>query len=305
MKEGDSCLDPKCYETKVKTVIHVRVEELKKTQDSAPLLTHYYVPQKGQPAGTLGTRDYELVDKRRSCESAIVGVMQDGMQIGQKVRVCLDKKCEVHRSGGNRYGGPGTAADQEKRRKEAAKERRDGEIRIRTARAVVDHVLSSKLLDEDVDIEDAIDVADYAFERMDHAQDGRLAKVLGWDKKVMGCRVKDRREMLAGMGIRKALSFAVLASIAGDLTVQHSYGPSRPDRLTKLAERHDVNVASIAAIVDAEIKAKAKPATKKAAPVKKAQRAPVKKLSAEARKRINEAMKKRWAERRKKAGAKS
>jgi len=310
VKEGDCCLDAKCYGVKVQTVIHVRVEELKKTQKNVPLLSETYQAQKGQPAGTIGSKDYELASKPyRTCEAAIFGIMVDGTRIGQKTKVCLDKKCEAHGGGSSgriEYDSPQAKAA---RAKEASKLKRDGEIRLRTASSIVTAVLSSKLLNDDINVDDAIDLADYAFNRMDHAQDGRLAKVLGWDKKVMGYRSKDRRDMLSGMGMRQAISVAVLATVASDLTVQHSYGPSRPNLLNELAARHGVDVGTITSNVDAEIRAKAekkagKPKVKAKAPVAKsvAKKSAVKKLSAEGRKKIAAAMKKRWAARKKASG---
>jgi hypothetical protein len=303
VQEGDSCLDSKCYGVKVQTVIHVRVEELKKTQKAVPLLTDSYQAQKGQPAGTIGTQGYQLAS--RPCDSALFGLMLDGKRVGQKVRVCIDKKCVTHHGGGNRFGGPGTAADQAKRKKEAAKQRRDTEVRMRTATAIVTAVLASKLGDDDVNIDDAIDVADYAFNRIDHANDGRLAKALGWDKKVMGYKSKDRRDMLSGMGIRKALSLAVLATVAGDMTAGHTWGDTKASALNAVAARNDVDVKSIEAAVDAETAAKLKPKVKPVAkkPIaKKVAKSPVKKLAPEARKRIAAAIKRRWATRKKASG---
>jgi ParB family chromosome partitioning protein len=310
VKEGDSCLDSKCYQIKVQTTIHVRVEELKKTQATVPLLTEHYQAQKGQPTGTIGHQAYQLAPK--PCESAVFGIFLDGQRVGQKVRVCLDKKCVTHHGGGNRFGGPGTAAEQAARKKEAAKLKRDGEIRLRTASAIVSAVQSSKLGDDDINIDDVIDLADYAFHRMDHAQDGRLAKVLGWDKKVMGYKSQDRRDMLSGMGTRKAITLAVLATVASDLTVQHTYGPSRPNLLNELAKRHGVDAKVIASNVDAEIQAKAEKkgvtaAKKKTAVAKKsvkkaAKKKGPKKLSPEGRKRIAEAIKRRWSARKKATG---
>jgi len=306
VKEGDACLDAACYQAKVKTVIHVRIEELKKTQASVPLLTESYQAQKGSPAGTLGNGAYAAVGKL-VCESALFGILIDGNRCGQKLKVCLDKKCVTHHGGGNRFGGPGTAADQAKRKKEAVKLRRDMEVRARTASSIVVAVERSKLADDDINIDDAIDLADYAFHRMDHAQDGRLAKILGWDKKkAMGYKSQERRDMLSGMGMRRAISIAVLATVASDLTVQHTYGPTRPNLLDELAARHGVDVKVIEANVDAEIKAKLekkggkaepKPAAKKPAAKKGVKSKPVN-LSAEGRKKIAAAMKKRWAERR-------
>lgn len=314
VKEGDSCLDSKCYGVKVQTVIHVRLEELKKTQEKTPLVSSHYTVPKGSPAGTIGDNAYrEIRNKKDSCESAIFGVLVDGPKVGQKLKICIDPKCRTHHAtGGNRFGGPGMAGDQEARRKQAAKDRRDGEIRIRTAKAIVDSIQASKLQDDDINVEDVIDLADYAFKRMDGAQVGRLSKVLGWPKELLGWKSKDRRDALAAMGSRKAMALAVLATIAGDLTVQHTYGPSRPELLKQIAERNDVDMAAIAAAVDAEIKAKAKPKAKKATPPAKknvpaaakpkGKRAPVKKLSAESRKRIAAAMAKRWAKPRKEGG---
>jgi ParB/RepB/Spo0J family partition protein len=299
VREGDSCLDAKCYGVKVQTVIHVRVEDLKKSQEKVPLLSSHYSLPKGSPAGTIGSASYQQIySKKDSCENAIYGVLVDGDKIGQKLKICIDPKCKTHRSGGNRFGGPGMAGDQEARRKAKAKERREGEIRVRMAKAIVNQIHSSNLSDEDVNIEDAIDLADYAFHRMDHAQDGRLAAVLGWPKTWMGYQSKDRRDALAGMGTRKALALAVLATVASDLTVAHTWGPSRPDHLKQIADRHDVDVPTITAAVDAELKAKIKPAKKvvaKKATRAKGKKAERKKLSPEARKRIAAAMKKRWA----------
>jgi ParB family transcriptional regulator, chromosome partitioning protein len=302
VKEGDSCLDAKCYQAKVKTVIHIRVEELKKTQKSVPLLTDSWQADKSKPAGTIGRQGYELAT--RPCDSSLFGLMLDGNRVGQKVRICTEKKCVTHHGGGNRFGGPGTAADQAKRKAEAAKQRRDTEVRMRTATAIVAAILGSKLLDDDVNIDDAIDVADYAFNRMDHANDGRLATALGWDKKAMGYRSKDRRDMLSGMGIRKALSFAVLATVAGDMSATHTWGDTKATALNGVAARHGVNVKAIETAIDAEIKAKAKPKAKpvKKPVAKKGIKAKPAKLAPEARKRIAAAMKKRWTATRKKAG---
>lgn len=304
VKQGDSCLDAKCYSVKVETIVHVRVEELKKTQDSAPLLSSFYTVPKGLPKGVLGSASYhEIYSKQDACESAIFGVLLDGSKRGQKLKICINPKCPKHHAiGGNRFGGGGMAGDQEARRKEKAKARRDGEIRTRTAKAIVDRVQSSSLADDDINLDDVVDLADYAFHRMDHAQDGRLAAVLGWPKSWMGYKSKERRDALAGMGARKAMALAVLATVASDLTAAHSWGPSRPDQLKEVAVRHDVDVAAITAAVDAELKAKKKPAKKTLA--KKGVKSKPAKLSPEAKKRIAAAMKKRFAARKKEAAAK-
>jgi ParB family chromosome partitioning protein len=301
VKEGDSCLESKCYGVKVKTLIHIRIEELKKSQSTTPMLSSQWKPDKDAPKGTIGNNEYQSIVGKKACESAVWGLLIDGPKIGQKIRICVDKKCETHRGGGNRFGGPGTAADQAKRKREAEKVRRDTEVRSRTAGAIVDAIISSQLNDDDVNIDDAMDLADYAFRRMDHGQDGRLSKLLGWDRKVLGGygASKERRDTLAGLGLRKAVSFAVLATVAGDLTPQSW---DKQTGLTDLAKRHYIDVAKIAAAVDAEVKAKATAKAEKKKPVaKKGLKSKPKKLSAEARKRINDAMKKRWAARRKAA----
>jgi ParB family chromosome partitioning protein len=322
VKAGDHCLDAKCYGVKVQTVIHVRVEELKKKQDTVPLLSYSYRAE-GKP-GTLGSADYELVRKERPCGSAVHGVMVDGAEVGKKVKVCIDKSCKVHHHYSS--GGSSSSAAGAKRKKENAKLRRDTEVRLRTAKSVVDHVMSSRLSDDDVNIDDALDLAEFAFRRMDHMQDGRLAKALNWHRDAMGHRSDDRKDMLSGMGIRKATALAVLATVANDLTVQGSSGRSDAERLNRVAERNGVDVEAIEALVDAEIQAKAEKketkigktekvlapkapaaqvpaAKKKAVAVKKAAvKKPVKKLAPAARKQIAAAMKKRWAARKKASG---
>jgi ParB/RepB/Spo0J family partition protein len=323
VKAGDHCLDAKCYGVKVQTIIHVRVEELKKKQDTVPLISYLY---HGGPAGAIGSADYELVRNDRPCGSAVMGVRVDSQDVGRKVKVCIDKSCKVH----HRYsGGSGSSGDTEgaaKRKKENAKLRRDTEVRLRTAKSIVDHVMSDRLPDDDVNIDDALDLAEYAFHRMDHMQDGRLAKVLGWDRDAMGHRSDDRKDMLAGMGIRKATALAVLATVASDLTVQGASGRSDAERLNRVAERNGVDVGAIEALVDAEIESKGraklekkggKPKVVAAAPVtaakkkaavakksvkKAAKKKGPKKLSAKGRKRIAEAIKRRWSARKKATG---
>lgn len=314
VKAGDHCLDAKCYGVKVQTVIHVRVEELKKKQDTVPLLSYQYRAE--GKLGILGSEHYTLVRKDWTCGSAVQGVMVDGPDVAKKVKVCIDTSCTVHHRFGS--GGSSSSSDGAKRKKENAKLRRDTEVRLRTAKSIVDRVMSSRLADDEVNIDDALDLAEYAFHRMDHTQDGRLAKALGWDRDVMGHRSSDRKDTLSGMGIRKAAALAVLATVASDLTVQGSSGRSDAERLNRVAERNGVDVEAIEALVDAEILAKlekkSKPAVKAAAvpvaPVVKAKPAPkkkiavkkvvakkpaVKKLSPAGRKQIAAAMKKRWA----------
>lgn len=320
VKAGDHCLDAKCYGVKVQTVIHVRVEELKKKQQDVPLISYYY---HGALAGAIGSADYELVRNDRPCGSAVMGVRVDGPEFGKKVKVCIDRSCTVHHR--HSSGGSGSSADGAKRKKENAKLRRDTEVRLRTAKSIVDHVMWDRLPDEDVNIDDALDLAEYAFHRMDHTQDGRLAKALGWGRDAMGHRSADRKDMLAGMGTRKAMALAVLATVASDLTVQGSSGRSDAEHLNRVAERNGVDVEAIEAMVDAEILAKAEkkggklkakavaapapPAVEKKVAAKPAKKAAVKKgakskpakLPAEAKKRIADAMKKRWAAARRKA----
>jgi ParB family chromosome partitioning protein len=312
VKAGDQCLDAPCFQAKVSRLIDVKIEELMKSQGSAPLLSESYYLRNPPRTGTLARDSYALVTKAGLCDSVVVGVMVDGPQVGKRFQVCIDKKCAVHHA---RYSGG--AQDPEARKKQAAKDRRDTEVRLRTAQAIVDAVHSSRLRDEDVNIDDALHLADYAFRRMDHAQDGRLATALGWERDCVSDRNSlDRMDMLSGMGLRKAVALAVLATVAGDLTVQHSYGSGEASGLNGLAERHDVDVDAIADRVDAEIKAKTtakgakkKPVAKKvvaaapvvANPVAKSRRPAKRELSAQAKKNIADAMKKRFEARRKRA----
>jgi len=314
VQADDRCTDPKCYGVKVQTVIHVRLGELKKTQPLAPLVSMSYMPPSNAPKGVMGTKSYTHADKPWTpCGNSIFAIAIDGDRQGQKIRICIDKGCKTHR--GN--VGITDEAHAKKRAAEAAKERLDTAIRLEVAQAFVAGVLGGQapvLSDEMV-----LELVDYAFVRMDHAQDGRFAKLLGWDKNLVGYRDGTKRlDKLREMGAARASMLGMLAIAASDLTAQHTYGPTRPNRLFKLAQAAGVDVAGIKARVTAAAAAKAKgkkkvaepekkPATKKPtvkktssksaagkAP-KKGQRAKPVKLSPEARKKIVTGMKQRVA----------
>ena len=295
----DRCLDSKCYKEKVRTVIHVRVEELKKTQDgNAPLLSESYTANSA-PKGTLGTSKYSTADKPyATCDKSILGVLIEGGRIGQKLRICVDASCKVHGNGRNERL---DAAAQKKRLEADRKAKLEQKIRIRVAEKLAELVLAdaARMIDD----RDVLDLAAYAFHRMDGSQTSRLAKILGWDQKLFrydgGNGSKARVTKLEELGAGKAAVLAVLASVAGDLSVQHQYSAA-PNKLVALAKRNGVDVDAIRNQITEE--ARAKTDKKTIAKKKAAKKVPVKKvfkLNAAGKKRIADAMKKRWAQRRK------
>lgn len=295
VQSGDRCTDSKCFHTKVQTLIHVRVEDLKKTQDgNAPLLTESYTPH-GAPKGTLGTSAYNTAEKPyATCDRSILGVLVDGRRLGQKLRICLDKDCKVH---GSRSNVRLDAAAQKKRLEADRKAKLEQKVRIRVAEKLAEIVLAdaSRMIDD----ADVWDLVEYAFHRMDGSQTSRLAKVLGWDQKLFRYDGKKARSTkLEEIGVGKSAVLAVLASVAGDMAVQHQYSTAPSNKLVALAIRNGVDVASIRKEITEATKAKAdknlagKKKVAKKAPVKK-----VRKLNAAGKKRIADAMKKRWAKR--------
>lgn len=298
---GDRCLDSKCYKTKVETLIHIRVEEVKKVQGSAQLISQSYYPQNA-PNGTLCAAKYASAEKPNpTCDNSELAVIVDGPRIGQKMRICTMKDCSVHRPGGHDRL---DAAAQKKRLEADRKAKLEQKVRIRVAEKLAELVLAdaSRMIDD----RDVLDLAVYAFHRMDGSQTSRLAKILGWDQKLFrydgGNGGKARVAKLEELGPGKAAALAVLASVAGEFTVQHTWGNnSAPSsKLVALAKRNGVDVEAIRKQVTDEAKTKAgnKGVTKKTvattAPKKK-----VRKLNAAGKKRIAEAMRKRWAQQRK------
>ncbi|MEP7342647.1 MAG: ParB/RepB/Spo0J family partition protein [Acidobacteriota bacterium] len=266
IREGDTCLNPPCFQAKLQTFVQLRKADLdvKQSKPAAYISPHY--KSGAEAGGVLGRDQYQILTKKADrCEHAEQAVYGDGVEIGQVKWICREKDCQEHlgrsaesRSYTGSYSGSGdsSAAAPEvrnKRKQELFDIKVDEIVRKRVMKEALSTYawpLERRHLDE---------VVKEFFRRIPASDQKTVCEVFGWDKEETGSlRFDDTAVLgkLATLNDDDLARFLMLCSFAHYGANQ--YGNNRVDQtaVVQLSAERGVNHAMIDATARAEVSPK-------------------------------------------------
>ena len=145
IKNDSTCLDPHCFQTKLRKFVQIRKTELeeKNGKPVAYILTVYGSKMKD----ALSRDQYQAVEKKVDrCQQSEQAVVADGPEVGQVRWICREKSCKNHlgrvRASYN-FAGSGTASgnaspkDRNRRKQELFDMKVDEEVRMRVMKEAI------------------------------------------------------------------------------------------------------------------------------------------------------------------------
>jgi len=94
IKDGDTCLNPLCFQGKLQQFAQLRKSELEAKSDKPVVfISAHYGSQSAD--GIIGRDEYQLIDRRADrCEHAEQAICTDGSEIGQVKWICREPTCK-------------------------------------------------------------------------------------------------------------------------------------------------------------------------------------------------------------------
>ena len=264
-KQGDRCVDPKCYQEKVSA-------HLAKTVAAKPNLvqisTAYGTQKEGSPV--LPRNKYTAIrdDKPKSndeakrlefkvCKFTTDAIVTEGSEIGTIYKVCTNPSCPVHhpkKASGNGANDAAFKAEQEKRRREEAIANATG-LRVLAAigTAVPVRLMKRDLL--------------FVAERMVNLRDENRSAILAKQHGIKKTKENESVSKLYAAFLRRADESTLGRAVVEAVVLLTASRGDAAHVLREAAEIYKVDVATITTTVKQEFTAKAKAKTaKKAAP---------------------------------------
>lgn len=136
---ADHCMDPRCFEGKMKAHIQIRLSELNRKGENVVLITPELRKPEGYPE-SITCRSYSVV-KAGSCEYTKAGLVVGGPSRGKVETICNERTCTKHRGGHSRgissvSSKPKSPEAAEKERLKRVKEGIDREVNDRLQEAL-------------------------------------------------------------------------------------------------------------------------------------------------------------------------
>lgn len=97
IQNSDTCLNPPCYQGKLRQFVQIRKSELEeKTRKPVMFISAYYGAGSQDPQ-VLGRDQYQLLEKKADrCQSAEQAIAADGPDIGKVKWICREAACKDH-----------------------------------------------------------------------------------------------------------------------------------------------------------------------------------------------------------------
>ena len=257
IEKKDVCIDRACFNKKLDRYLERQREELEASGESFLLIGDqwsYYGAEKVK--GALARSEYEVLTKKKRCESAVKALRVDGPQRGTVESVCPKKsKCKTHWPWESQRGDGGYTARQ---RAEDRKRKKKLAVQTRIFEAVRDRLKKPGRPEREI-------VARRFFDRLMQEDQKRLFGVIGLEAVVVkshGYTSRDFHKPFAthiaeasGPELERIL---VQLALIGDVGRDY-YDPRNgtPD-LLKTAKRLRVNVKKIESEVDQQFRKKPK-----------------------------------------------
>jgi ParB family chromosome partitioning protein len=264
-KQGDRCVDPKCYQAKVSA--HV-AKAVAAKPELVQISTAYGTQREGSPV--LPRNKYTAIrdDKPKSndeakrpefkvCKYATDAIVTEGSDVGTVHKVCANPACPVHHP--KKANGAGNSdaqfkAEQEKRRREEAIANTTG-LRVLSA---ISAAVPVRLMKRDLL---------FVAERMVNLLDENRAAILARQHGIKKAKENESIGKLFAAFLRRADESTLGRAVVEAVILLTASRGNASHVLREAAESYKVDVAAITATVKTEFAAKEKTkAAKKAAP---------------------------------------
>ena len=250
IKKKDTCMDPACFQAKMKAFISIqKAAAAQKGKKVLEVTTSYWTNRKN----VLVEHQWKKA-KADECKAATPAVIVDGKGTGNILTVCPDTKCKVHHKTTSGSTASSVLRTAEKQRKQ--KEKITREIRIRA--------ISGKV--KTLDTEDLRLIVLGLWGSMWHEHHKAYFAMRGWDP--VKATAQYRYSHFPIKPHIQPMDVSELHRCLVELALMRSVEPHSQDAglLSETAKRYRVDIAKIAVTVSAELKKPAKAAKKPKAP---------------------------------------
>jgi ParB family transcriptional regulator, chromosome partitioning protein len=247
IRRKDICTDRECFQGKVSAFLQSRVQEAEAAGEKPVKVSefHQLYGQKPQP-GVLYHPDYHEAKVAGECPTTVAGIVVEGHEIGRRLYVCTDKKCQTHAP--QRLGM--TPQEKAERKKQREALRIQQEYRKRLLEEVYKRVPAAPTRHE-LGL-----VALRYFEQLGHDGQNRISKYFAWEEKKANGKSggytdypKLASPKLGAMTAAELGRFLIVCALASDLYCCPSYvsGAALPkdSRLGREAAHYKVNAERI------------------------------------------------------------
>lgn len=97
IKNGQTCLQPLCYQAKLQTFMQIKRTEIEAKTGQPPAYISMRYGASGEGENVVGLHDYQVIEKRGvRCEYAEQAIYRDGEQVGRVKWICREPSCKDH-----------------------------------------------------------------------------------------------------------------------------------------------------------------------------------------------------------------
>jgi ParB family chromosome partitioning protein len=268
IKNGDTCLNPPCFQAKLQTFVQIRKAELDEKSGKPGALISAFYGSGVEAKGAISLDQYQVIEKKANrCEHAEQAVVVDGPEIGQVRWICRERNCKDHlgrvrESHSYSSGGPvsrnASPKDRNRRKQELFDIKVDEVVRKRVMAEAI------KTWSWPLDRTHLNEAVKEFFRRIPSEHQRTIYEVFGWEKEAAAkLRFDDAAVLrkLAALGDDDLARFLMLCSFAHYGANQ--YGNSRVDQkpVVRLSQERGVNHT----LIDAQVRAELSPKKYKAA----------------------------------------
>jgi ParB family transcriptional regulator, chromosome partitioning protein len=183
IKEKDTCLNPPCYQDKLRTFVQLQKNALETKSGQPVSYISAYYGGRYEAQEVLSRDEYHLLPKRADrCRFAEQAIYADGAEIGRVKWICREEVCKVHRGrnsvlpGSVNGNGAAPTQDRNRRKQEIFDIKVDEATRLRAFKQALPTYLWP------LDRAQLNQVALEFFERIPASDQKTIFKVLGWEE---------------------------------------------------------------------------------------------------------------------------
>jgi ParB family transcriptional regulator, chromosome partitioning protein len=95
IKNGDTCLNPPCFQAKLQNFVRLRKAELEEKSGRPAAYISTFYGSRTEVKGAIGREQYQIIEKRADCcQHAEQAVVADGPEVGQTRWICRENDCK-------------------------------------------------------------------------------------------------------------------------------------------------------------------------------------------------------------------
>ncbi len=255
IKSGDTCLNPLCFQAKLRQLVQITKAEVEAKQSKPAALISGYYGSGSSSEDLLAADRYQVIERKADrCEFAERAVVGDGGEIGKVKWICREADCkdhlgrvrEVRRHSSSLPSSAAPPAERHERKQELFELKVDEVVRKRVMAEAL------KTFAWPIDRAHLNEAVKEFYRRIPSSDQQTIREVFGWGEKEK-LRFDDEAVLreLAGLDENQLAQFLMLCSFA-------HYGANRDQNrrvdqsaVTKLSREREVNHA----LIDAEVRA--------------------------------------------------